>query len=123
MLPDVLLLDAGTVAGDAVAYASVAISLYMRPGHYWLSSAFYTPTTYPTLTSLGQTSFHFTYSTATQNVPAQGYQTAYSVSGSGPKWTVNGFPTKMYNLSGDSTDVAQLATIGSSHIPRILLGV
>jgi len=49
-IPDVLLLDAGTVAGDAIAQPEITISQALNPGIYWLSTvAQVCPTTPPTV--------------------------------------------------------------------------
>ena len=122
-LPSNRLVDAGTVAGDAVAFASAVISLYLRPGHYWAVAAYYTPTTYPTIRSLPVTALHAIFSTVGRSYLTQDSQPVFKVGASATFWAREGLPRRMTTVSSDSSETALLQVIGSSKVPRILLGI
>lgn len=122
-LPETRLVDSGTLAGDAVAFAYATISQYLRPGHYWAAASYYTPTTYPTVRSLVATAAHIAFSAATRAAIAQVYQPVLKISTSSTLWAQDGLPRTIFPVSADSSDQATQFVTGTSKIPRILLGV
>lgn len=123
-LPNDLLVDSGTLAGDAVAYASAVTNLYLRPGHYWAAACYYTSATYPTVRALTQAAHHISFPTATVAVPSAVYNPVLRIgTNTPPSWAQGGFPRKLFLVSGDGSDTVLLTVTGSNKIPRILLGV